>query len=92
VARLRPGAARPKRRYERFKSLNSGTLGSRLRALRERLGWTRKRLARRVGIGVSALWYLETDRYRPSLPVLVRLADALGVRTLDELVGRRAGA
>jgi DNA-binding XRE family transcriptional regulator len=92
VARLRPGAARAKRPYRKITAVNSGTLGGRLRELRERLGWSRKRLARRTGVTVGALWFWEAGRSLPSLPVLVRLADALGVRTLDELVGRRAGA
>lgn len=90
VARLRPGSIRPKRPYRKLPKVNSGTLGGRLRQLRDQKGWTRKRLARRVGVTVSALWRLEADVWLPSLSVLVRLADALGVRTLDELVGRPA--
>jgi DNA-binding XRE family transcriptional regulator len=68
------------------------TLGQRLRRWREWRGLTRKGLARRIGVSHQALWYLERDHCRPTLPVLLALADVLAVPTLDDLVGRRPRA
>ena len=53
--------------------------GSHLRALREEAGLSRAELARRVGVPASTLRNWEGDRGMPALPVLMRLAGALGV-------------
>jgi transcriptional regulator with XRE-family HTH domain len=51
-----------------------------MRALREEAGLSRPELARRVSVPVSTLRNWEGDRGFPGLPVLLRLAKALGVR------------
>jgi len=52
----------------------------RLKALRERKGWTQELLAQKAGIGRSHLARLETARQDPTLSTLEKLAKALGVR------------
>jgi transcriptional regulator with XRE-family HTH domain len=68
-------------------SPTTGTgIGSRVRAVRERLGWTREALAFHAGISWSAIAQVEAGRrtnVRPS--TLSALAGALGV-TIDYLV------
>jgi transcriptional regulator with XRE-family HTH domain len=63
-----------------------GGIGARVRAARERLGWTREALAFHAGVSWSAVAQVETGRrtnLRPS--TLVALSRALGV-TIDYLV------
>lgn len=68
---------------------NSG-IGSRLRASRERLGWTREALAFHSGISWSAIAQLESGRRRHARPsTLEALSKALGV-TIDYLVSGSA--
>jgi transcriptional regulator with XRE-family HTH domain len=55
------------------------SFGGHLRALREGAGLSRAELARRAGVPATTLRNWETDRGYPSLPVLQRLAGALGV-------------
>lgn len=56
-------------------------LGTVLRAIRERKGLTQDQVAERAGITKPYLSQLESGaRKNPSLPVLRRLAKALGVR------------
>jgi transcriptional regulator with XRE-family HTH domain len=68
------------------------TIGGRVRAARERLGWTREELAYRAGISWSAIAQTESGRrtnLRP--PTLSALAGALGV-SIDYLIHGGAGA
>jgi signal transduction histidine kinase len=59
-------------------------LGAYIREQRTRLGLTQIQLADRVGWSQERISILESGKYgMPSLPGLVRLADALGVSTLD---------
>jgi XRE family transcriptional regulator, regulator of sulfur utilization len=51
----------------------------RVRALRERRGWTQERLAEKAGISRGYLARLETARQDPKLSTLEKLARALGV-------------
>jgi DNA-binding XRE family transcriptional regulator len=65
---------------------DSGGIGSRVRAARERLGWTREALAFHAGISWSAIAQVESGRrtnVRPS--TLTALSRALGV-SIDYLV------
>jgi transcriptional regulator with XRE-family HTH domain len=55
------------------------SFGQHLRGLREGAGLSRAELARRAGVPAGTLRNWEGDRGFPSLPVLVRLAEALGV-------------
>ncbi|MFF4343092.1 helix-turn-helix domain-containing protein [Kitasatospora sp. NPDC001540] len=62
-------------------------MGPRLRAARERRGVTLTAVGRATGISVSTLSRIETGRRRPTLEVLLRLAEEYEV-SLDELAGR----
>ncbi|MCK0117144.1 XRE family transcriptional regulator [Isoptericola sp. S6320L] len=62
-----------------------GTVGPRLRSLRQAQGTTLAALSARTGISVSTLSRLESGARRPSLELLLPLARAHGV-TLDDLV------
>jgi transcriptional regulator with XRE-family HTH domain len=65
-------------------------IGSRVRAARQRLGWSREALAFHAGISWSAISQLEAGRRRNLRPsTLAALAGALGV-TVDYLVSGRA--
>jgi transcriptional regulator with XRE-family HTH domain len=64
-------------------------VGDRLRALRKRRGATLEQLAERTGISVSTLSRLESGKRRPTLELLLPLAQAHRV-PLDELVGAPA--
>jgi transcriptional regulator with XRE-family HTH domain len=64
-------------------------VGPRLRALRQRRGTTLADLSAATGISVSTLSRLESGRRRPSLELLLPLAEAHGV-PLDDLVGAPA--
>ncbi len=61
------------------------TVGPRLRNLRKERETTLTDLAAETGISVSTLSRLESGERRPTLELLLRLAQAYGV-TLDELV------
>jgi len=64
------------------------TFGTRLRALRERAGKTRPVLGGLVGRSSDWVKALESGRLlTPRMPMLVRLAEALGVQDLSELTG-----
>lgn len=58
-----------------------------LRAIRQSLGWTQERLARKAGMPTSAISHYESGRRSPSLDNLVQIADALDV-SIDLLLGR----
>ncbi len=60
---------------------------ARLRAAREKQGWTQDELARRAKLPPSAISHFETGSRKPSFANLRRLADALEVNT-DYLLGR----
>ncbi len=64
-------------------------VGPRLRALRKQRGATLERLAEITGISVSTLSRLESGQRRPTLELLLPLAQAHQVQ-LDELVGAPA--
>ncbi|MHA6803836.1 helix-turn-helix domain-containing protein [Salinifilum ghardaiensis] len=63
-----------------------GSVGPRLRALRQQRGTTLADLSETTGISVSTLSRLESGERRPALEQLLPLAKAHGV-TLDDLVG-----
>lgn len=54
------------------------TLGARVRELREAHGWSQSELARRAGMSQPAVARFEAGGTVPTLPVLHRLASALG--------------
>lgn len=55
------------------------TLGSVLKGRREALGLSQRGLARELGVRASHVGYLEGGKRRPSLPLVSRLADVLGL-------------
>lgn len=69
-----PGAA------EEYEATRLGyELGRNVRELRERHGWSQTRLAQAAGMTQSAVARFEAGGTVPTLPVLERLAKALGV-------------
>ena len=56
------------------------TLGQVLKHQRLGLGLTQRELALRLGVKASHIAYLEAGRRRPSLSLLSRLADVLGLK------------
>lgn len=67
---------------------NNGTQsqGARLRAWREQAGLTQQQLADALGTGPSFISRLERDVHSPTVDMLCRLAEALGVDARDLLV------
>ncbi|MFF3216863.1 helix-turn-helix domain-containing protein [Streptomyces sp. NPDC002886] len=66
-------------------------MGPRLRAARERIGATLTGVSRATGISPSTLSRIETGRRKPTLEVLLRLAQAYGA-SLDALAGTTPAA
>lgn len=62
-------------------------LGMRIAILRISKGWSQAELARRIGVSASAVGMYEQGRREPSLGLLVRLAQELGVTTDYLLMG-----
>ena len=62
-------------------------LGIRIAILRITKGWSQAELARRIGVSTSAVGMYEQGRREPSLGLLVRLAQELGVTTDYLLTG-----
>ena len=62
-------------------------LGIRIAILRISKGWSQAELARRIGVSTSAVGMYEQGRRGPSLGLLVRLAQELGVTTDYLLMG-----
>ena len=60
-------------------------IGQRVRAFRRAQDLSQEALAERVGISVTHMSHIETGNTKLSLPVFLRLAQALGVRTDDLL-------
>jgi len=56
------------------------TLGQVLKRQRETLGLTQRELASRLGVKAAHIAYMESGRRRPSLSLLSRLADVLGLK------------
>jgi len=55
------------------------TLGQVIRKARQELHLTQRELAERLGVKPAHIAYLELDRRRPSLPLLARIAEILGL-------------
>jgi ribosome-binding protein aMBF1 (putative translation factor) len=77
----RAGYERARRRHE---------LASRVRALRNERGLSQQELAKQVGTSQAAIARLELGGAEPRLGTLERIADALGVDLLVDLVPRSA--
>jgi ribosome-binding protein aMBF1 (putative translation factor) len=60
-------------------------LGTEVRALREKRGWSQTQLAERAGMTQSAMARFEAGGTVPTLPILERIAAALEMRLSIEL-------
>jgi transcriptional regulator with XRE-family HTH domain len=67
-------------------------LGGSVRQLREQHGWSQTELARQAGMTQSAIARFEAGGTVPTLPVLERLARALGVELAVTFSPRAAAA
>ncbi|MFC0439441.1 helix-turn-helix domain-containing protein [Kutzneria buriramensis] len=61
-------------------------LGKSVREMRERRGWTQTQLAQAAGMTQSAVARFEAGGTMPTIPVLDRLAQALGAKLVVRLV------
>ncbi len=55
---------------------------------RNQLGITQKQLAEKSGVSQANISKIENGSYKPSIPVLKRIADGLGKRLVIEFVDR----
>jgi transcriptional regulator with XRE-family HTH domain len=55
------------------------TFGQVIRRARQEVHLTQRALAEKIGVKPAHIAYLELDRRRPSLPLLARIADVLGL-------------
>lgn len=60
-------------------------IGQRIRKIRKAQGLSQETLAEQAGISVTHMSHIETGNTKLSLPVLVKLAEILDVRTDDLL-------
>lgn len=60
-------------------------IAMRIKALRERKGWTQEMLAEKAGMSRSHLARLETAKQDPNLSTLEKIAEALGVKAASLL-------
>lgn len=60
-------------------------IGQRIRKFRKAHGLSQEELAEKIGISVTHMSHIETGNTKLSLPVFVKLADTLEVRTDDLL-------
>lgn len=63
-------------------------LGKAVRERREELGWTQTELGRRTGMRQPSIARFEAGGTVPTLPLLLRLADALGLTLTVEMTPR----
>jgi len=65
---------------------NTNRLGETVRAHREALGLTQRSLAQKLGVEGSHIAFIESGRRKPSLRLVARLADILGVDRQNLLI------
>jgi transcriptional regulator with XRE-family HTH domain len=65
-------------------------LAENLKRLRKKRGWSQSHLAEQIGSHLSHINRIETGKYNPSLDVVQKLANVLGV-TIDFLVNDEQG-
>ena len=70
----------------------AASIGQAIKVVRTERGWSRSDLALQADISYSYLGHIETGRQFPSAPVLVRIAEALGLRPSDLLARAEGGA
>ena len=67
------------------------TLGEKITGLRKERHWTQHLLGEKLGVHANNVSRWESDRIRPSMPTLQRIAEVLEVR-LDDLLAEDAAA
>lgn len=72
--------------------LDYSAIGKRIRARRTRLGLSQEQLAERADLSVQHVSHIETANTKLSLPVLVQIANTLGVTPNDLLCDSAAFA
>jgi len=63
-------------------------LENRVRDCRERAGWSQGELARRLGVSRQTINAVETDKYDPSLPLALRMAQLFGLEVRELFIDR----
>jgi len=58
-------------------------LENRVRDHREKAGWSQGELARRLGVSRQTINAVETDKYDPSLPLALRMAQLFGLEVRE---------
>ncbi len=61
-------------------------LGEFLKTRREALGFTQRELAQKIGVEASHVAFIESGRRKPSLKLIARMTDVLGVDRQELLV------
>ena len=59
-----------------------------IKKYRKEKGWSQSELAKQIGTTLSHINRIETGKYKPSLDVLMKLANVLGV-SVDQLVSEQ---
>ena len=59
---------------------NKGSVGNKLRTVREERGLSQRELAQRAGVSTNAISLIERDENSPSVSTLQNLAGALNVK------------
>ncbi len=59
-----------------------------MRDCRERAGWSQGELARRLGVSRQTINAVETDKYDPSLPLALRMAQLFGLEVRELFIDR----
>jgi transcriptional regulator with XRE-family HTH domain len=65
---------------------NTNQLGETVRTRREGLGLTQRSLAQKLGVEASHVAFIESGRRKPSLKLVARLADSLGLDRQNLLI------
>jgi len=58
-------------------------IGGRIKRFRESMGWTKTRLAQMSGVSQSFISDIESGKKTPTVEVLGRICDALGITLAD---------
>src|SRR5216683_4783726 len=61
-------------------------LGESLKSRREALGLTQRSLAQKLGVEASHVAFIESGRRKPSLKLVARIADTLGLERQEVLL------
>lgn len=65
-------------------------LGQNIKRLREKKGWTQEELAEKAELHISYIGQIERGLRYPSLKVLFKISDALGIKITDLFKGSYA--